>query len=376
MSPRYQHGFTLVELVVVMMLAGILSGMVSSFISAPMTSYVTLSQRASLMDKAENALSLVTRDVQQALPNSLRVRHIQFCDANGDNMDGAAETKAINSNTALTCTPSSIKKDYVVLEMIHVDEGVRYRSRNCDTTLAAGCNTTVANRNQLMLDLTAPDNQFGIIGAFQYIDPSRTDYRLVTGHNPSITSTTASNAYSNGGVITPLGTTVNISVPAAAPNINQNLASASFPGGTAYPSGTVTENQITLSTPVQFFNPTATHSPFQRLFVTEANPARIYLCDPQTGEIFRYRNYTMNLSMDGHDTRGELDNLLSGGAVRALVSNDMLNCRMVYNTTAGGGATARVGVVKISLVMTQRNLPSAEQDQIRLFKQINVFNVD
>ena len=370
MSRPDQQGFTLMELVVVLTLSSILAVIVSAFISAPMESYVTLSQPAILMDKADSALSLITRDVQQALPNSLRTRHIQFCDSNNNRINDGAETTAIDSGTVLSCASGS-KKDYVVLEMIHVEEGVRYRARNCTgatTPALSGCSTLASNRHQLMLDITTVDDQFGIIGDFQYIDTSLNNYRLVIGHNPNDPLT---NAYSNSGVITPLTTTVVFSDPPGTDaNINQNLSAASFPGGN------LKEQKVTLSSPFQFLIPTATHSPFQRLFVTKPRPARSYLCDPQTGEIFRYRNYAMNISMDARDTRGELDALMAGGAIRALVANDMWNCRIVYNTTAGSGATTRMGVVKISLIMTRRNLPAADRDQIRLFQQINVFNVD
>ena len=63
----------MIELIIVIVLSGILSLAMIQFISAPVESYVDQSRRARLVDIADNAISQITRDVQQALPNSLRV---------------------------------------------------------------------------------------------------------------------------------------------------------------------------------------------------------------------------------------------------------------------------------------------------------------
>lgn len=69
----WQGGFTLVELVVVIMISGILSVLAMQFITAPIDAYVDQSRRARLVDLAQNATGQIARDVQQALPNSIRV---------------------------------------------------------------------------------------------------------------------------------------------------------------------------------------------------------------------------------------------------------------------------------------------------------------
>ncbi len=68
-----QKGFTLVELVVVLVLTGILAGLASRFITAPIEAYVAVSRRAELVGIAEIAMTRLARDVAQALPNSLRI---------------------------------------------------------------------------------------------------------------------------------------------------------------------------------------------------------------------------------------------------------------------------------------------------------------
>ncbi len=67
------HGFTLIELIVVMVVVGILAGIVALFIESPLQGYLAASRRAALVDAADTALLRMARDIQAALPNSLRV---------------------------------------------------------------------------------------------------------------------------------------------------------------------------------------------------------------------------------------------------------------------------------------------------------------
>jgi len=66
-------GFTLIELIVVMLVVGILASIVAMFIRHPLEAYMTTSRRAALVDAADTTLLRIARDVQGALPNSLRI---------------------------------------------------------------------------------------------------------------------------------------------------------------------------------------------------------------------------------------------------------------------------------------------------------------
>ncbi|MEG1329428.1 MAG: prepilin-type N-terminal cleavage/methylation domain-containing protein, partial [Janthinobacterium sp.] len=72
LRPR-QRGFTLIELIVVIIITAIVAGMVTVFIRAPMQGYLDVAARAELADAADTAARRITRDVRLALPNSVRV---------------------------------------------------------------------------------------------------------------------------------------------------------------------------------------------------------------------------------------------------------------------------------------------------------------
>lgn len=72
LRPR-QRGFTLIELIVVIVITAIVAGMVTVFIRAPVQSYLDVAARAELADAADLASRRITRDVRLALPNSVRV---------------------------------------------------------------------------------------------------------------------------------------------------------------------------------------------------------------------------------------------------------------------------------------------------------------
>lgn len=72
-SPLTSKGFTLVEMIMVIVITGIIGGIVAVFLKWPVQQYVDVSRRAEMTDIADTALRRITRDVRLALPNSVRV---------------------------------------------------------------------------------------------------------------------------------------------------------------------------------------------------------------------------------------------------------------------------------------------------------------
>ena len=71
-SRRSQHGFTLVELIMVIVIMGVIGGMVSVFMKSPIDAYSASARRAALTDVADTVVRRMARDIRKALPNSIR----------------------------------------------------------------------------------------------------------------------------------------------------------------------------------------------------------------------------------------------------------------------------------------------------------------
>lgn len=126
LRPR-QRGFTLIELIVVIIITAIVAGMVTVFIRAPIQSYLDVSARAELADAADLVSRRITRDVRLALPNSVRVT---------SNSSGS------------------------FLELLLTKTGGRYLSEDDNLSLTPG--------NVLAFDPSTPEaklNMFTIVGA-------------------------------------------------------------------------------------------------------------------------------------------------------------------------------------------------------------------
>lgn len=162
------YGFSLIELVMVIVLMAVLMAVIGPLTAHPFQAYADLQRRAQLVTLAENALQLMERDIHQALPNSLRVNGTAF-------------------------------------ELIHVQSAGRYRAY---ASVLPGSDT---------LDFTQPDAGFQVAGSFA-APPSGT--RLVIYH----TGQTGANAYAGDAVITPTTTSIT-----STPGANESLITLSSP---------------------------------------------------------------------------------------------------------------------------------------------------
>ena len=169
-----QSGFTLVEMIMVIVITGIIGGMVAVFLNAPVRQYVDVARRADMTDIADTALRRIGRDLRLALPNSVRVT-------------------TVGSNAYLEFLPTTA--------------GGRYRAAADSTPTTTGCGSAVAN----VLDFTAADTCFQVLGP---MPPAFTGGESVVVYNLGITGATAyDNTSRTTTAVGIAGNTLNIAAP-------------------------------------------------------------------------------------------------------------------------------------------------------------------
>ena len=154
-----QSGFTMVELIVVMVISVVLGGVVSQFISHPIEIYANQEIRARLVSNAEYALHRLERDVHNSVPNSVRVgcggQCVEFLGLNA-----AGRYRAAAPGNALGFNPVDNDTSFEVLgELSSYQPITTSGTANACQTGNADCliiyNTGLSGSNVYTLDNTA-----------------------------------------------------------------------------------------------------------------------------------------------------------------------------------------------------------------------------
>lgn len=160
-----RHGFTLIELVMVIVLTGALFATASIFIVGPITAYADVSRRAALVDAADIALRRMARDIRAAVPNSVRVH------------------------------PSGL-----AIEMLAITSGGRYRAAVDSSAASADPNT--------FLEFDSADSEFDLLGGFPGVTlPFGSNNHFLVVYN---LGTAGSDVYEGSNVVSPAGTQIDI----------------------------------------------------------------------------------------------------------------------------------------------------------------------
>ena len=171
---KRQSGFSLLELILVIVLLGVLAGGAGLLITRPIEAYNDQLRRQQLVDQGEMALRQIARDVRRALPNSIRIN-----------------TSAIPGGWAL--------------EMVNTIDGARYRDEPGGLFLAASD----------WLDFSTADTDFNLLGQFHSLSASATAWptnrRLVIYNTAPTDIYVDINSGSGAGIVSSAGTAITLS---------------------------------------------------------------------------------------------------------------------------------------------------------------------
>ena len=176
MTRRASKGFTLVELVLVIVITGIVAATAAIFIKPAIDAYVSSTHRAELTDAVDTALRRLSRDVRAAVPNSLRqhngtcVEYVPIKAAGRYRKEGADAldfSKSVDSFAVLKMSPATapVAGDQIVIYNLGQDAANVYAggAANNRSTVAAGSTTDLIKLSPKQFPLASPGASFQVV---------------------------------------------------------------------------------------------------------------------------------------------------------------------------------------------------------------------
>lgn len=263
-----QAGFSLVELVIVITIAGIVAALSALMIGDQMLAFVDSSRRSDLVNNAETAVRYMAKDIRRALPNSLR-------------------------------TTSSGSREY--LEFVPIEGAGRYRAEIGATSAAVD-----------VLDFSLEDDSFQVIGVASAFPSVNNNSRLVIYNIGQVDGSgdpvDGANVYAG---------VASDGASGAVPVLDSHVITAE---SNTISYDALDSSIIELATAHQF----AFESPQKRFYVVEG--AVTYECDPVAQEIIKYSGYT-DLETDQPDDSSSAP---LSGATSSTVIDKVTACEFNY----------------------------------------------
>lgn len=284
-------GFTLVELVVVIVVSGVLAAVAASFISRPIQGAVEQDARAALVDQADLALRRVAREIHRGLPNSVRVQ--------------------------------PVSGPYNRLEIIRIAEGASYRSRP-----GSGGSGTAYNQPQYRLNVHTADDSFNVLGSLT------NDFGGSSGRRIAIYPTDADTVYQDAETVDSDPTQESVITPADRSGFGISANNSSE------------ETRVQFSAGFDF----RYDSPQQRLYVTDTPVS--FVCDSASRELLMYWAYPIRSSQP---TQSDLEGSLGASRTVLARNVDRCQFTYVPGAPQRAGlvtldlglSTQRAGVVRL-----------------------------
>lgn len=101
--PRRMTGFSLVELILVIVIMAVIAASLAVVMRPALTAYVDSKVRAEISDQADTALRRMLRDVRQAVPNSIRIPNTQCFELVPTSTGGRYRQASDTANDAASC---------------------------------------------------------------------------------------------------------------------------------------------------------------------------------------------------------------------------------------------------------------------------------
>jgi MSHA biogenesis protein MshO len=188
-SDKNQRGFTMVELIMVIVIMGVIGGMVSVFMKSPIDAYFDSARRAALTDVADTTVRRMARDIRKALPNTVRTptttpanqcvefiptktggryRKDDVAAGDGTSLNFLAADTSFNmlgSNNALPVDEKIAKDDVIAVYNLGFTGSDAYNQDNTSAVSADpvdGAETQISINNKLF-PLASGSNRFHVI---------------------------------------------------------------------------------------------------------------------------------------------------------------------------------------------------------------------